>query len=274
MRCTCGSSASVQSSPNILSTDPPPVGRGCTRAATRANRSPCSTVLNPHRLRNRKPTTTIHRRRQIRTRRRRRLPTRAPHPPRTIRRPRPTTIRRNRRILNDVGQGWNNRDVTQQSASARAAQLSREINAHQFAYYVGQPTIPDADFDALLRELTELEQEHPELRTPDSPTQTVGGAFTTEFETVDHIQPMLSLDNAFNLEELRAWFDRVRREISGDLPLLGELKIDGLAVSLVYENGVLTRALTRGDGTTGEDVTYNVRTISTVPIQLQGTTHP
>lgn len=155
-----------------------------------------------------------------------------------------------------------------------AERLGAEIRAHQFSYYIGQPTIPDADFDEMLRELTALEEAHPELRTPDSPTQTVGGAFTTEFETVAHIQPMLSLDNAFNLEDLRAWYTRVRKEVSGPIPLLGELKIDGLAVSLVYENGILTRALTRGDGTTGEDVTYNVRTIATVPIQLAGANHP
>jgi len=164
--------------------------------------------------------------------------------------------------------------VSEESPEARAERLAREIRAHQFAYYIGQPTIPDADFDAMLRELTDLEEAHPELRTPESPTQRVGGAFTTDFETVDHIQPMLSLDNVFDLEGLRAWYERVRREISGEIPLLGELKIDGLAVSLVYENGVLTRALTRGDGTTGEDVTYNVRTIATVPIQLQGSGHP
>ena len=164
--------------------------------------------------------------------------------------------------------------MIEDSASTRAEQLAREIRAHQFAYYIGQPTIPDADFDELLRELTELEETHPELRAPDSPTQTVGGAFTTDFETVDHIEPMLSLDNAFDLSELRAWHTRVSREVEGEVALLGELKIDGLAVSLVYTNGILTRALTRGDGTTGEDVTYNVRTISTVPIQLEGTGHP
>ncbi|HLS00740.1 MAG TPA: NAD-dependent DNA ligase LigA, partial [Beutenbergiaceae bacterium] len=164
--------------------------------------------------------------------------------------------------------------MTHQRPDERAAQLARQIRAHQFAYYIGKPTIPDADFDALLRELTDLEQQHPHLRTEDSPTQTVGGAFTTEFDTVDHVEPMLSLDNAFNVEGLRAWYDRVRGEVSGEIPLLGELKIDGLAVSLVYEHGILTRALTRGDGVTGEDVTYNVRTIATVPIQLHGEDHP
>jgi len=164
--------------------------------------------------------------------------------------------------------------VRHQGPEQRVELLRRQIRAHQFAYYIGQPTIPDADFDALLGELTDLEERHPELQTPDSPTQTVGGAFTTDFETVDHIHPMLSLDNAFNLDELRAWYSRVQAEVGGPISLLGELKIDGLAVSLVYENGVLTRALTRGDGVRGEDVTLNVRTIATVPIQLQGEEHP
>ncbi len=126
----------------------------------------------------------------------------------------------------------------------------------------------DAEFDQLLRKLQDLETEHPGLRVPDSPTQQVGGTFSTEFTAVDHVQRMLSLDNAFSEDELRAWYARVVEETGTHPKLLCELKIDGLAVNLLYQNGQLTRALTRGDGRTGEDVTLNVRTIDDVPTQL------
>ena len=155
-------------------------------------------------------------------------------------------------------------------------ELVEQLRAHQFAYYVRQaPTVSDAEYDALLRRLEALEEEHPALRTPDSPTQVVGGMFSTEFAAVDHIERMLSLDNAFSAEELAAWAERAARDAGGDpVHYLCELKIDGLAVNLLYEDGRLVRAATRGDGRTGEDVTLNVRTIRDVPDRLAGEDHP
>ena len=156
-------------------------------------------------------------------------------------------------------------------------ELAEQASAAQFAYHVKDaPTISDGEYDALIRRLTELEEEHPELRSPESPTQQVGGAvFSTDFQAVDHLERMLSLDNCFSPEELAAWAARVTRD-SGttDFHYLCELKIDGLAVNLLYEKGRLVRALTRGDGRTGEDVTHNVRTIDGIPHQLAGSDHP
>ena len=155
--------------------------------------------------------------------------------------------------------------------------LAEQAGVAQFAYHVKDaPTISDGEYDALIRRLTELEDEHPELRTPQSPTQQVGGAvFSTDFKAVDHLERMLSLDNCFSPEELAAWAARVTRDsATSDLHYLCELKIDGLAVNLLYEKGRLVRALTRGDGRTGEDVTHNVRTIDGIPHQLAGTDHP
>ncbi|MCE0764040.1 NAD-dependent DNA ligase LigA [Pseudonocardia kujensis] len=154
----------------------------------------------------------------------------------------------------------------------RHAALATEVADHQFRYYVlDAPVVSDGQFDALWRELVALEEEHPGLRTPDSPTQKVGGKFSTEFTAYDHLERMLSLDNAFSEEDLRAWAERTVREVGSDLHYLCELKIDGLAVNLLYENGVLTRALTRGDGRTGEDITLNMRTLEEVPEKLTGT---
>ncbi|QWF83358.1 NAD-dependent DNA ligase LigA [Amycolatopsis sp. CA-230715] len=156
-------------------------------------------------------------------------------------------------------------------ARERHAALAEEIRGHQFRYYVlDSPTITDGEFDVLLRELEGLEEEHPGLRTPDSPTQKVGGTFSTEFTAYDHLERMLSLDNVFDPEELVTWVERVEKEI-GATRYLCELKIDGLAINLLYEDGRLTRALTRGDGRTGEDVTLNVRTLEQVPDRLTGT---
>ncbi len=145
--------------------------------------------------------------------------------------------------------------------------LAGRVRDAQFAYYVRDaPSMSDGDFDVLLRELEGLEEQHPSLRTPDSPTQLVGGTFSTEFSTHDHVERMLSLDNAFTDEELDAWAQRVERDAGGaDVHYLCELKVDGLAVNLLYENGRLVRGLTRGDGRTGEDVTLNIRTIEGVP---------
>ena len=151
--------------------------------------------------------------------------------------------------------------------------LAEQVRAHQFAYHVKDaPTISDGEYDALIRSLTALEDEHPALRTPHSPTQQVGGAiFSTDFQAVDHLERMLSLDNAFDADELRAWAARVERDAGGAAHhFLCELKIDGLAINLLYEGGRLTRALTRGDGRTGEDVTLNVRTIAGIPETLSG----
>jgi DNA ligase (NAD+) len=155
-------------------------------------------------------------------------------------------------------------------ASKRHATLAQEIEEHTYRYHVlDRPTISDAEFDALMRELRALEDAHPQLRTPDSPTQKIGGTFSTEFAPIEHLERMMSLDNAFTLEELRAWAARVEREIGTEAEYLCELKIDGLAVNLVYERGRLVRAATRGDGRTGEDVTLNVRTIDSVPHRLR-----
>ncbi|MFC5947662.1 NAD-dependent DNA ligase LigA [Pseudonocardia lutea] len=153
----------------------------------------------------------------------------------------------------------------------RHAALATEVADHQFRYYVlDAPVVSDGQFDELWRALIALEEEYPELRTPDSPTQKVGGRFSTEFTAYDHLERMLSLDNAFSEEDLRAWAERTVREVGADLHYLCELKIDGLAVNLLYENGVLTRALTRGDGRTGEDITLNMRTLEEVPEKLTG----
>ncbi|MFI8929756.1 NAD-dependent DNA ligase LigA [Streptomyces sp. NPDC053474] len=157
-------------------------------------------------------------------------------------------------------------------AREQHAQLAERIEEHRFRYYVkDQPVISDAEFDKLLRSLEALEEQHPELRTPDSPTQKVAGAYETDFASVEHRERMLSLDNAFDDEELAAWADRVAKDVgSPDYHLLCELKVDGLAVNLTYEQGRLTRAATRGDGRTGEDITPNVRTIADIPDRLQG----
>ena len=159
-------------------------------------------------------------------------------------------------------------------ARHRMTELINEIRDHQFKYYVlDQPTITDAQFDALLQELQILEGKNPELREADSPTQHVGGGFSTQFEQRDHIEKMMSLDNVFDTDELAQWFDRVEKEIAQP-QYLCEVKVDGLAINLTYEKGVLVRGLTRGNGVTGEDVTLNVKTIKNLPHQLKGDTAP
>ncbi len=156
-------------------------------------------------------------------------------------------------------------------ARHRWAELAEQVQQHRFAYYVREaPTVSDGEFDRLLQALEQLEHDHPGLRTPDSPTQQVGGTFSTDFAAVDHLERMLSLDNVFSLDELRAWAERVGRDANADVHWLCELKIDGLAIDLVYERGRLVRAATRGDGRTGEDVTLNVRTLRDVPSELTG----
>ncbi|RYB96138.1 NAD-dependent DNA ligase LigA [Nocardioides glacieisoli] len=161
-------------------------------------------------------------------------------------------------------------------ARERHRELSEQVDDARWRYYVlDDPTLSDSDFDVRLRELEALEDSYPELRTPDSPTQKVGGAVSTEFTAVDHLQRMESLDNAFTSEELASWYSRILREGIESPALLCELKVDGLAINLLYEEGRLVRALTRGDGRTGEDVTPNVKTIASVPHRLTGTDeHP
>ncbi len=168
-------------------------------------------------------------------------------------------------------------DEVTTSARHRWEELAEQVRAHQFAYHVKDaPTISDGEYDSLVRELTALEEEHPALRTPDSPTQAVGAAaFSTDFQAVDHLERMLSLDNVFSPDELAEWLGKAARDAHTDVHWLCELKIDGLAINLLYEDGRLTRALTRGDGRTGEDVTHNVRTIEGIPTTLTGSAeHP
>jgi DNA ligase (NAD+) len=154
---------------------------------------------------------------------------------------------------------------------ARHAELARQLDDHAYRYYVlDQPTVSDADYDRLMRELEALEERHPSLRTPDSPTQRVAGGYSTQFTPVEHLERMQSLDNAFTAEELDAWAARIEREGVADPAYLCELKIDGLAVDLVYERGRLVRGATRGDGRTGEDVTPNLRTIDDIPTEFTG----
>ena len=152
--------------------------------------------------------------------------------------------------------------------------LVNEIRDHQFRYYVlDKPIIPDADFDQLWQRLLKLESSNPEFCDPNSPTLEVGGGFATHFQQRDHIEKMMSLDNVFDEDELNSWFERIAKESTGN-SWLCEVKVDGLAINLLYENGKLSHALTRGNGATGEDVTLNIKTIKSVPHQLIGKNIP
>ena len=164
-----------------------------------------------------------------------------------------------------------NTDPTQ-----RAEELRRELNYHNYRYYtLDAPVISDGQYDLLLRELREIEAQHPELLTPDSPTQRVGGEPSSAFVEVQHSRPMLSLGNAFDFDELTAWHKRISGLLDeAAFDMVCELKIDGLAVNLTYENGVMVQGATRGNGTTGEDVTPNLRTIRTIPLALEGSVPP
>jgi DNA ligase (NAD+) len=153
--------------------------------------------------------------------------------------------------------------------------LVAELNQHTYNYYVlAMPTIGDYEFDKKLEELAKLEKEHPEFADPNSPTQKVGGDITKNFETVKHKWPMLSLGNTYNEQDLRDFDERVRKAIGDDFEYVCELKFDGLSISLTYENGKLIRAVTRGDGTKGDDVTTNIKTINTIPHQIKGNEIP
>src|SRR5436305_5747156 len=163
-------------------------------------------------------------------------------------------------------------------AASRAAELRQQIEYHNVRYHqLDDPEVSDAEYDALVRELRTIEEAHPDLVTADSPTQKVGAApDTSTFAPVRHRQPMMSLDNAFSFDELLAWGKRMERYISSDVDFVCELKIDGVAMSVVYENGRYTRAATRGNGVVGEDVTGNVATIEAVPelLSLDGSRLP
>ncbi|MEM7610856.1 MAG: NAD-dependent DNA ligase LigA, partial [Pseudomonadota bacterium] len=161
----------------------------------------------------------------------------------------------------------------------RAAALAQQIDSHNHDYYVlDAPKVPDAEYDRLMQELQSLEASFPELVTAQSPTQRVGAEPLSDFQTISHLQPMLSLDNAFSDDELDKFADRVAQRLeledASRVSFSAEPKLDGAAVSLLYERGQLVRAATRGDGKTGEDITHNVRTIRSVPLSLSGSGYP
>ncbi len=165
--------------------------------------------------------------------------------------------------------------MTRDEAKVNIAKLVNELNDHNYRYYVlAEPVISDYDFDMLLEKLAAFEKEFPEFIQPDSPTQRVGGTVTSEFTSARHTYPMLSLSNTYSETELRDFDERVRKLIDGKYEYVCELKFDGLSISLTYENGLLTRALTRGDGERGDDVTTNIRTIRSIPLRLIGSGYP
>lgn len=160
--------------------------------------------------------------------------------------------------------------MNREEAKQKIAALCREIEDHNYSYYVlAQPTISDFEFDQKLKELEKLEAEFPELKLPDSPTQRVGGQPTKEFPSVKHKYPMLSLGNSYSLDEIREFDNRIQKTVGHPVEYVCELKYDGLSISLTYENGLLIRAVTRGDGTQGDDVTNNVKTIKSIPLSLR-----
>lgn len=165
--------------------------------------------------------------------------------------------------------------MTKDQAKASIEALSKELMHHNYQYYVlDQPEISDYDFDMKLKELQKLEKQFPEFKVATSPTQRVGGEITKNFETVKHKYPMLSLANTYSKEELEDFLKRIDKSINEPVEFVCELKYDGAAIGITYKNGVLARAVTRGDGTQGDDITANVRTIRSVPLQLQGTDFP
>lgn len=156
------------------------------------------------------------------------------------------------------------------SAQKRIIELQNLLNQYNYEYHIlDKPSVPDSEYDQLLRELIQLEEQYPEMKTPDSPTQRVGGAVLEMFEKVEHRTPMLSLSNAFNEEDLRDFDRRVRQAVGNDVSYVCELKIDGLAVSLRYEEGLFVQGATRGDGTVGEDITANLKTIKSIPLRIK-----
>jgi len=169
------------------------------------------------------------------------------------------------------------REVTMDEPARRAAQLRQQLQQANYEYYVlDAPSLEDTVYDALLRELQDLEAAHPHLITPDSPTQRVGGQPAEKFTAVEHNIPLYSLENAFSTDELAKWEDRWRKQAPNitDFAYVAELKIDGSALALTYDRGLLVRGATRGDGITGEDITPNVRTIRSIPLRLHTDTPP
>jgi DNA ligase (NAD+) len=161
--------------------------------------------------------------------------------------------------------------MNKEEAKIKIGKLSEEIEKHNYNYYVlSNPVISDYDFDLLLDELIDLEKQFPDLIKPDSPTQRVGGEITKEFKQVTHKYPMLSLSNTYSEEEVRDFEKRVNKIISEKVEYVCELKYDGVAICLIYKNGLLTQAVTRGDGVQGDDVIANVKTIRSIPIKLHG----
>ena len=161
--------------------------------------------------------------------------------------------------------------MTKEQAQQRIATLSEELERHNYNYYIlARPTISDYEFDMKLEELARLEREYPEFLLPSSPTQRVGGGITKEFKSVPHRYPMLSLSNSYSKEDIEEFINRIKKSVEEEVEFCCELKFDGLSISLLYEQGVLTRAVTRGDGAQGDDVTTNVKTIRTVPLKLHG----
>jgi len=161
--------------------------------------------------------------------------------------------------------------MNKNEAKEEILRLSEELNHHNYLYYVeSNPIISDYEFDLLMKRLQELENQFPEFAFYHSPTKRVGGDITKKFESVVHRFPMLSLSNTYSEEEIIDWENRLKKSTEGNLEYVCELKYDGVAIGIRYENGFLTRAVTRGDGTQGEDVTTNVKTIRTIPLQLKG----
>lgn len=160
--------------------------------------------------------------------------------------------------------------MDKEAAKRRIEELHQILNQYNYEYHtLDRPSVPDAEYDARMRELISLEEEHPDLKAADSPSQRVGGAVLDAFQKVRHGTPMLSLGNAFNEQDLLDFDRRVRQAVGDDIAYNVELKIDGLAVSLRYENGLFVRGATRGDGTTGEDITENLKTIRSIPLKIK-----
>ena len=165
--------------------------------------------------------------------------------------------------------------MTKEEAKKRIEQLTEELNTHNYQYYVlSEPTISDFDFDMLLEELQKLEEQFPEFASSESPTKRVGGAITKNFETVKHLYPMLSLGNSYSKDDILDFDNRIKKLVDNELVYICELKYDGVAIGISYKNGKLERAVTRGDGVQGDDITDNVKTIRSIPLQLKGNDYP
>lgn len=165
--------------------------------------------------------------------------------------------------------------MNEQEAKKEIEKLTEELNHHNYLYYVkAQPVISDYDFDQMLVQLKKLEEQYPQLASPNSPTKRVGGDITKNFPTVKHKYPMLSLENSYSIEDIKDWETRLKKLVDGEVEYVCELKYDGVAIGITYENGELTRAVTRGDGVEGEEVTFNVRTIRSIPLKLKSNGYP